>query len=188
MVRDEGSLNGIYVRIHGTVNLVSGSTVLIGEQVLTVSLARQPEDLPDAEGTYYSSSMPRPANLEVKQNLRGGAIGSVFRVEAESLVIGREGNDINFPEDPFISGRHAELRITGGVLSVTDLRVAKRNVRSRQRRASPEARRLRVLGRQLPSRGNRLTRLSVREPSMTVCNRAEENQDHHKFCLGCRQS
>ncbi len=121
VVRDEGSLNGIYVRIHGTVNLVSGSTVLIGEQVLTVSLARQPEDLPDAEGTYYSSSMPRPANLEVKQNLRGGAIGSVFRVEAESLVIGREGNDINFPEDPFISGRHAELRITGGVLSVTDL-------------------------------------------------------------------
>lgn len=121
VVRDEGSLNGIYVRIHGTVNLVSGSTVLIGEQVLTVSNAPQPEDLPDAEGTYYSASMPRAANLEVRQSLRGGAVGWVYRIESEAVVIGREGNDINFPEDPFISGRHAELRVSGGVLSVTDL-------------------------------------------------------------------
>jgi len=121
VVRDEGSLNGIYVRIHGTVNLVSGSTVLIGEQVLTVLNAVQPEDLPDPEGTYYSASMPRPANIEVRQSLRGGAVGWVFRIESEAVVIGREGNDINFPEDPFISGRHAELRASGGVLSVTDL-------------------------------------------------------------------
>ena len=33
----------------------------------------------------------------------------------------RMADDINFPDDPFISGRHAELRITNGVLSVTDL-------------------------------------------------------------------
>lgn len=121
VVRDEGSLNGIYVRISGTANLVSGAKVLIGEQVLTMSAAPQPEDTPDTEGTYYSSSMQRPANLEIKQNLRGGTIGSVYRISSEAVVIGREGNDINFPEDPFISGRHAEVRIAGGVLSVTDL-------------------------------------------------------------------
>jgi pSer/pThr/pTyr-binding forkhead associated (FHA) protein len=121
VVRDEGSLNGIFVRISGGVSLVSGATVLIGEQVLTVSNAPQPEDLPDAEGTYYSASMPRPATLEVRQHLRGGALGYVFRVEAEAVVVGREGNDINFPEDPFISGRHAEIRCSAGMLSVTDL-------------------------------------------------------------------
>ncbi|MBA3459907.1 MAG: FHA domain-containing protein [Deltaproteobacteria bacterium] len=121
VVRDEGSLNGIFVRISGGANLVSGATVLIGEQVLTVSNAPQPEDLPDTEGTYYSASMPRPASLEVRQHLRGGAIGYVFRIEAESVVVGREGNDINFPEDPFISGRHAEIRTSAGMLSVTDL-------------------------------------------------------------------
>lgn len=121
VVRDEGSLNGIFVRIQGQVTLVPGATVLIGEQVLTVTNARLPDDVPDQEGTYYSSSMPRPANLEVKQHLRGGMTGWVFRVEAEAVVIGREGNDINFPDDPFISGRHAELRSSGGVLSVTDL-------------------------------------------------------------------
>lgn len=121
VVRDEGSLNGVYVRINGTVPLQSGATVLIGEQVLTVAAAHQPDDLPDNEGTYYSSSMPRPATFEVRQTLRGGTPGWVFRLSTETAVIGREGNDINFPEDPFISGRHAELRLSNGVLSVTDL-------------------------------------------------------------------
>ena len=65
--------------------------------------------------------MPRPAQLEVKQSLRGGVTGAVFRLDTSSVTLGREGNDINFPDDPFISGRHAELRIAGSMLSVTDL-------------------------------------------------------------------
>ncbi len=121
VVRDENSLNGIYVRITGTADLVPGAMVLIGEQVLTVAPARQPNDDPDDQGTYYSASMPRPSVLEIKQNLRGGDSGSVFRLDSSSVTLGREGNDINFPDDPFISGRHAELRIAGSMLSVTDL-------------------------------------------------------------------
>jgi pSer/pThr/pTyr-binding forkhead associated (FHA) protein/RNA polymerase subunit RPABC4/transcription elongation factor Spt4 len=121
VVRDEGSLNGIYVRISGTSELVGGATILVGEQVLAIDPAAQPEDLPDAEGTYFSASMPRPARLEIRQHLRGGQVGAVYRVESDQVTIGREHNDINFPDDPFISGRHAELRIAGSVLSVTDL-------------------------------------------------------------------
>lgn len=121
VVRDEGSLNGVYVRISGTTELVNGAMVLVGEQVLSVESAVQPDDLPDAEGTYYSASMIRPASLEIRQNLRGGQIGWVHRTAGDIVTIGRENNDINFPDDPFISGRHAELRLSGGTLSVTDL-------------------------------------------------------------------
>ena len=121
VVRDQDSLNGVYVRISIATELRNGSTVLVGEQVLSVDPAPQPEDLPDPEGTYYSASMVRTASLEIRQNLRGGQIGWVHRVEGDVVTIGRENNDINFPDDPFISGRHAELRIAGGVLSVTDL-------------------------------------------------------------------
>ena len=121
VVRDQRSLNGVYVRISSTTELLRGATVLVGEQVLSVEPAAQPDDLPDAEGTYYSASIVRPATLEIRQNLRGGQIGCVYRVERDVVTIGRENNDINFPDDPFISGRHAELRIAGGVLSVTDL-------------------------------------------------------------------
>jgi pSer/pThr/pTyr-binding forkhead associated (FHA) protein/RNA polymerase subunit RPABC4/transcription elongation factor Spt4 len=121
-VRDEDSLNGVFVRIADKpITLVAGATVLIGEQVLNVRPAPQPEDVPDHEGTYYSASMARPVSLEIRQNLRGGQLGWVFRPSGDVVSLGREGNDINFPEDPFISGRHAELRISGGVLTVSDL-------------------------------------------------------------------
>ena len=121
VVRDEGSLNGVYVRITDKAELRPGATVLVGEQVLTVSPAPQPDDVPDHEGTYYSASMPRTAIVEIRQNLRGGTLGWVFRPTGDVITLGREGNDINFPEDPFISGRHAELRVSGGVLSISDL-------------------------------------------------------------------
>ncbi len=121
VVRDVTSLNGVFVRISTGTELAAGATVLVGEQVLTVRPAPVPEDVPDMEGTYYSASIQRPASLEVRQNLRGGQLGWVFRPEGDVVTLGREGNDINFPEDPFISGHHAELRLAGGVLSVTDL-------------------------------------------------------------------
>jgi pSer/pThr/pTyr-binding forkhead associated (FHA) protein/RNA polymerase subunit RPABC4/transcription elongation factor Spt4 len=121
VVRDQSSLNGIYVRISNATELVDGAMVLVGEQVLSVERAAQPEDLPDTDGTYYSASMIRPATLEVRQNLRGGQIGWVHRTAGDVVTIGRENNDINFPDDPFISGRHAELKLTGDMLSVTDL-------------------------------------------------------------------
>ena len=121
VVRDQSSLNGVYVRITGMRRIEPGTTVLVGEQVLSVAVAKQVEDLPDQEGTYYSASMLRPAILDVTQQLRGGAPGWVFRPPGESVTLGREGNDINFPDDPFISGRHAQLRYEGGVLSITDL-------------------------------------------------------------------
>jgi pSer/pThr/pTyr-binding forkhead associated (FHA) protein len=120
-VRDEGSLNGVYVRITGTVKVEAGTTVLVGEQVLSVRPCPVIEDVPDTEGTYYSASMMRPATLEIVQQLRGGSSGWVFRPDRDTVSIGREGNDINFPDDPFISGRHAQIQLSGGVLSVTDL-------------------------------------------------------------------
>jgi pSer/pThr/pTyr-binding forkhead associated (FHA) protein/DNA-directed RNA polymerase subunit RPC12/RpoP len=121
IVRDEKSLNGVFVRISTATEIRSGGTVLVGEQVLTIANSAAPEDLPDPEGTYFSASIMRPAAFEVRQNLRGGAIGWVFRPSGDVATLGREGNDINFPDDPFISGHHAELRVAGGMLSVTDL-------------------------------------------------------------------
>ena len=59
--------------------------------------------------------------MKLIQRLRGGEIGMIYRSRNDVISIGREGNDVNFLDDPFISGRHAQVRIEGGVLSVTDL-------------------------------------------------------------------
>jgi pSer/pThr/pTyr-binding forkhead associated (FHA) protein len=109
-VRDEGSANGVFVRIIKPQTVASGATFLVGEQLLRVD-ACPPETvpIPDDEGTYFYGSPKRPSRLALTQMLAGGHEGMVFRARNDSLSIGREGNDVNFPDDPFISGRHATV-------------------------------------------------------------------------------
>jgi pSer/pThr/pTyr-binding forkhead associated (FHA) protein len=114
-VRDEGSANGVFVRILKPQTVQSGTTFLVGEQLLRVD-ACPPEavPVPDEDGTYFYGSPKRPSRLALTQLLAGGAAGMIFRARNDALTIGREGNDINFPDDPFISGRHATITAIDG--------------------------------------------------------------------------
>ena len=109
-IRDEGSQNGVFVRIQEPAIIEPGQPFLIGEQCLEIRLA-PPGGAPvaDDQGTYFYGSPRRPARLHLVQILAGGAIGMVTRVTAPTVAIGREGNGVNFPDDPFISGRHAQV-------------------------------------------------------------------------------
>ena len=120
VVIDLDSQNGVYLRVTEA-ELTAQTTFLVGEQVLSARMATTPADAAEADGTYFSCSMPRPALLEILQHLRGGVTGAVFRMETSVATVGREGNNIDFPEDPFISGRHAEIRLEGPSLSIKDL-------------------------------------------------------------------
>lgn len=110
VVRDESSANGVFVRIIKPQTVSSGATFLVGEQLLRVD-GCPPETVPvpDQDGTYFYGSPRRPSRLALTQLLAGGHEGMVFRARNDSLSIGREGNDVNFPDDPFISGRHATV-------------------------------------------------------------------------------
>jgi pSer/pThr/pTyr-binding forkhead associated (FHA) protein/RNA polymerase subunit RPABC4/transcription elongation factor Spt4 len=122
-VRDEGSQNGVFIRIRNPVVLDSGGAFLVGEQLLQVE-ASAPDfgPQPDAEGTYYYASPKRASKMRLIQRLRGGDIGIIFRARGDTISIGRENNDVNFPDDPFISGHHAQVSIGGdGRFTLTDL-------------------------------------------------------------------
>jgi pSer/pThr/pTyr-binding forkhead associated (FHA) protein len=123
LVRDEGSVNGIFMRIKAPTTIPSGGLFLIGEQLLQVEPS--PPELgpqPDAEGTYFYASPKRPSKLKLVQRLRGGEIGMIYRARGDTITIGREGNDVNFLDDPFISGRHAQISIAAdGQMTLTDL-------------------------------------------------------------------
>jgi pSer/pThr/pTyr-binding forkhead associated (FHA) protein len=123
VVRDESSVNGVYIRIRGTTPIGFGDRFLIGEQVLEVQEALSSSDVLVAEedGTYFYSSPRRAGNFRIVQMLRGGDSGLAHHPDAETVTLGREGNDVNFPEDPFISGRHAQVSSTGSKLSLSDL-------------------------------------------------------------------
>lgn len=122
MVRDESSANGVFVRIIKPQTVGSGATFLVGEQLLRVD-ACPPDSVPvpDEAGTYFYGSPKRPSRLALTQLLAGGHEGMVFRARNDSLSIGREGNDVNFPDDPFISGRHATVTATDDRFQIADL-------------------------------------------------------------------
>jgi pSer/pThr/pTyr-binding forkhead associated (FHA) protein len=112
-VRDEGSANGVFVRIMRPQTVPSGATFLVGEQLLRVeAVAPEAVPIPDEEGTYFYGSPKRPSKLQLVQLLAGGRAGMIFRAREDALTLGRENNDVNFPDDPFISGRHAIVSVT----------------------------------------------------------------------------
>src|SRR6185312_9699725 len=48
--------------------------------------------------------------------------GMIYRSRNETITVGREGNDVNFLDDPFISGRHAQITMSAdGQIALTDL-------------------------------------------------------------------
>lgn len=122
-VRDEGSQNGIFLRIRTPQVVETGAMFLLGEQLLRIETC-EPEQVPvpDSEGTYFYASPHRPSRMALVQILVGGDPGMVYRARNDFLTIGREGSDVNFPEDPFISGRHAQiLALDDGRFQLTDL-------------------------------------------------------------------
>jgi pSer/pThr/pTyr-binding forkhead associated (FHA) protein len=122
-VRDEASVNGVFVRIKTPTPLISGGLFLIGEQLLQVEPAT-PDlgPMPDSEGTYFYASPKRPSKMKLIQRLKGGDIGMIYRSRGDTISIGREGNDVNFLDDPFISGKHALVSISAdGQCTLTDL-------------------------------------------------------------------
>jgi len=122
VVTDEGSVNGVFMRIRAPMALKPGDRFLVGEQLMQVE-APPDEDAgvqPDAEGTHYFASPRTPVKLRLVQILRGGERGRIYSTPSDTLTLGREGNDINFPDDPFISGRHASLKAGIGTITLTD--------------------------------------------------------------------
>ena len=121
VVRDEGSTNGVYVRVKGSVPLTPGDRFLCGEQVFRLDETPKDTSGPDPDQTYFYSSPKRPSAFRVVQLLRGGADGMVHCARESTVTIGREDSDMNFPEDVYMSGTHARVELAGGSYSLSDL-------------------------------------------------------------------
>ena len=166
-VLDEGSVNGVFIRIKAPVILGPGALFLIGEQLLQVEPS--PPDLgpqPDAEGTYFYASPKRPSKMKLIQRLRGGEIGMIYRSRSDTISIGREGNDVNFLDDPFISGRHAQIAISPeGQVTLVRSRLEERHLRPHQRRDRARPRRPRFRRPAAPARRDHLSSIARRRRS-----------------------
>jgi len=111
----------VYLRVRGSVSVDPEDFFLAGEQVFRVDGAPKLNDVPGPDGTYFYSSPKHHSPFRITQILQGGAFGMTVCARSSSLQIGREGGDLNFPTDLYMSGSHCKLEEGPGGLSLTDM-------------------------------------------------------------------
>ena len=112
VLRDLSSVNGIYLRIREAVNLVDEDMILLGQQVLRFQLVPEAERKlgPAMQHGVMIFGTPETQRLaRLVQYTTEGLERDVYYLNREETVLGREQADVVFPDDPFLSRRHAAI-------------------------------------------------------------------------------
>jgi pSer/pThr/pTyr-binding forkhead associated (FHA) protein len=119
LVRDLDSLNGVFVRMTGEEEIQPGQIIRMGQELLRFDLIEPPTPLDD--GTEVMGS-PNPGYWgKITVVIGAGVDGSAYPLLGDSVTLGRERGDINFPDDGYVSGLHARLSTRGGKVYLADL-------------------------------------------------------------------
>ncbi|HYU16424.1 MAG TPA: FHA domain-containing protein [Candidatus Acidoferrum sp.] len=119
VVRDLDSLNGVFVRMTGEEEIQPGQVIRMGQELLRFDLIEPPTPLED--GTEVMGS-PNPGYWgKITVIIGNGLDGSAYPLLGDSVTMGRERGDINFPDDGYVSGLHARLSARGGKVYLADL-------------------------------------------------------------------
>lgn len=113
-LRDLDSVNGVYVRLRGPVDVHDRDVVLIGQQVLRFELLSDGERPlgPASQNGVLVFGTPEVARFaRLVQYTTEGLGRDVHYLFRDETVVGRENGDIVFTDDPFLSRRHAALRV-----------------------------------------------------------------------------
>lgn len=124
-IADEDSLNGIFYRIRGEVELQHGDLIRMGQELLHFELmshvepviaARMGDDETLRGGSPDKSLWGRLSLISGPEVVTRG-----FAFSEDEITIGREIGDILFRDDGFVSGRHARISKVDGKIILKDL-------------------------------------------------------------------
>ncbi len=119
VVRDLDSLNGVFLRMTEEEELEPGQILRIGQELLRFDLIESPSPMED--GTEVMGS-PNPGYWgKLSVIIGNGVDGSAYPLLGDSVTLGRERGDINFPDDGYVSGLHARLTTRDGKVYLSDL-------------------------------------------------------------------
>jgi hypothetical protein len=119
IVRDAGSLNGVFLKITEEELLHDGAFFRLGQELLRFETLRQPRLLDD--GTEVMGS-PNPSYWgRISIVIGRHHDGSSFPLLGDAVVLGRERGDILFSEDGYVSGTHARVSSRNGQTFLQDL-------------------------------------------------------------------
>ena len=120
-VKDEASLNGVYVKLQqGTpVALQPADLFRIGQEIIRYeALAPQPAS-PDGVERLGSPSKGYVGRISLMTGR--DTTGNAFPIPEAGIHIGRERGDVLFPEDGYVSGLHCRVTWESGSAWLTDL-------------------------------------------------------------------
>ncbi len=119
LIRDLDSLNGVFVKMTEEEELQPGQIIRIGQELLRFDLIEPPG--PHDDGTEVMGS-PNPGYWgKITVVIGSGVDGSAYPLLGDSVTLGRERGEINFPDDGYVSGLHARLSNQNGKFVLADL-------------------------------------------------------------------
>ncbi len=134
-LRDLGSANGVFMRIPFLAGgpptsperradqgsdapseqpLKDQDLFLVGQQVLRFEVVKDAEEgfgVASDNGTLLFGTPASPRYARLTQRTVEGVARDVFNIRKAETILGRESGDIVFTDDPFLSRRHAVLRM-----------------------------------------------------------------------------
>ncbi len=123
ILRPLDGVNGVFVRVT-TCELLPGDSFLVGKELLRYEpLALEERDPPSLveHGVRIFGSVPREAWGRLRQLTIAGTARDVWHLTRPELVLGREEGDVTFPDDEFMSRRHAAVKRVGNKARLEDL-------------------------------------------------------------------
>lgn len=119
------STNGVYARLTVKEEVPLGAEIILGVQRLRLldpaHAARASTTTDDGQGTKHHGSLVRTGDVLAVERICQGGLTEVYWRPQRVLSVGRSLCDVNFPDDGYLSTRHAQITRTGHGAFVEDL-------------------------------------------------------------------
>jgi len=121
-VRDEGSANGVFVKVRELAPLEAGDHFVAGERLFRYDGHVELTGNGEVDTPFLGAPRPQGNAVRVCEVLGAGKTGRTCHRAGPVIAIGRTGCDMNFPTDNLLAARHAEIRLADdGTAVLVDL-------------------------------------------------------------------
>jgi pSer/pThr/pTyr-binding forkhead associated (FHA) protein len=122
-IRPLDPVNGVFLRLREPHDLQPGDVLYLGKELLRFeTLGPEERDPPSLveHGVRLFGSAPRESWGRLRQITCAGTTRDIWYLSRSEIVLGREEGDITFPDDEFMSRRHALLQRAGNRARLID--------------------------------------------------------------------